>query len=245
MGLNRSTMTYKAKPSRDGPLTERMKQLTTKHRRFGLPRIHFLLHREGVVVAKSRTERVYNLLGLQLKKRRRKKSGPVVRVPFVTATLPNEIWSFDFISDYALTERRLKVLTIVDNCSKRCPGLLAEYSITSRMLIKFFNGLSKLPKKLRCDNGPEMTSREFMGWADQRGIQIEFIAPGKPIQNAYAESFNSRFRDECLNQETFIDLEDAKKKIEKWRRSYNYQRPHSALGMKTPIEFEAGLKNKT
>jgi len=89
-----------------------------------------------------------------------------------------------------------------------------------------------------------VTSREFMGWADGRGIAIEYIEPGKPIQNAFAESFNSRFRDECLNQETFIDLENAKKKIEKWRRSYNYQRPHSALGMKTPIQFEEGLKNK-
>jgi len=244
LGLNRSTLNYKTKPSRDGPLRERMKQLATKHRRFGLPRIHFLLRREGSVMAKSRTERIYRLLGLQLKKRRRKKYGPVVRVPFETAALPNEIWSFDFISDYVLTERRLKVLTIVDNCSKRCPGLLAEYSITSKILITFFNGLAKLPKKLRCDNGPEMTSREFMGWADGRGIAIEYIEPGKPIQNAFAESFNSRFRDECLNQETFIDLENAKKKIEKWRRSYNYQRPHSALGMKTPIQFEEGLKNK-
>jgi putative transposase len=198
-----------------------------------------------VGVAKRRTERAYSLLGLQLKRVSRKNYGPVACVSFVTATQPNEIWSFDFISGYALVERRLKVLTIVVNCLKHCPGLLAEYSITSRMLIQFFNGLSRLPKKLRCDNGPEMTSREFMGWEDQRGIQVEFIAPGKPIQNVYAESFNSRFRDECLNQETFIGLEDAKKKIEKRKRSYNSQTPHSVLGMKTPIEFVQGLKKKT
>lgn len=244
LGLNRSTLTYNAKPSRDGPLAARMKQLAAKHRRFGLPRLHFLLHREGYVRARSRTARVYALLGLQLKKRRRKKLVPVVRVPFVKAVKPYEIWSFDFVHDYVQTDRRLKCLTIVDDCSKRNPGLLAEYSITSKKMTDFFDSLPRLPKKFRCDNGPEMTSREFMDWADRRGIEIEYIEPGKPIQNAYVESFNSRFRDECLNEEIFLDLEDAKKKIEKWRRSYNYQRPHSALGMKTPIQFEEGFKNK-
>ena len=193
LGLNRSTLTYNVKPSRDGPLCIRMKQLATKHRRFGLPRIHFLLRREGSVRARSRTERVYAHLGLQLKKRRRKKFGPVVRVPFIKAVCPNEIWSFDFVHDYVLTDRRLKVLTIVDDCSKRCPGLLSDYSITSKKMITFFGSLPRLPKKLRCDNGPEMTSREFMGWAAQRGIEIEYIGPGKPIQNAYVYSFNSRF----------------------------------------------------
>ena len=238
LGLNRSTLFYCPRPSRDGPLEERIKELASKHRRFGLPRIHFLLRKEGAVKAKSRSERVYRRLGLQLKKRGRKKLLPVVRVPFEKAAQPNEIWSFDFVHDYAATERKLKVLTIVDDCSKKSPGLLVDYSIPSGAMIAFFESLPTLPSRFRCDNGPEMASREFMEWAQDRGIEIEYIEPGKPIQNAYIESFNSRFRDECLNEEVFIDLEDAKKKIERWRREYNQSRPHSALGMKTPNEYE-------
>lgn len=239
LGQNRSTAYYKPRPSKDGPLEVRMKELATKHRRFGLPRIHYFLKREGLVKAKSRTERVYRLLGLQLKKRRgRKKLGPVVRVPFEKTSGPNDIWSFDFMSDNTESKRKLRVLTIVDDCSKKSPGLLAEYSIPSRSMIAFFETFPNLPNRFRCDNGPEMTSREFLQWAHERGIAIEYIDPGKPNQNAYVESFNSRLRDECLNEEVFLDLEDAKKKIEKWRREYNQNRPHSALGMKTPNQFE-------
>lgn len=221
-----------------------MKGLATAHRRFGLPRIHYLLHREGHVRSKSRTERVYRKLGLQIKNRRRKKMAAVTRTPFKKAVGPNEIWSFDFVSDRAETGRNLKSLTIVDDCSKRSPGILTAYSITSKDVTDFMDSLKRLPKKLRCDNGPEMTSRHFLGWAHERGIQIEFIQPGKPIQNAYIESFNSRFRDECLNEEIFLDLEDAKSKIEKWRRYYNEKRPHTAIEFKTPEQFEEEFEDK-
>lgn len=231
-------MTYKQRASRDESLELRMKELSTKHRRFGLPRLHFLLKREGLVVSKHRTERVYKKLRLQIKNRRRIKQMAVTRVPHKKATSPNEIWSFDFVSDRFESNRRLKCLTIVDDCSKKTPGLLAEYSITSRVMINFFESFPKLPKKLRCDNGPEMSSREFMDWAYQRNIAIEYIQPGKPVQNAFIESFNSRFRDECLNEELFHDLADAKKKIERWRKYYNEERPHSSIGMKTPEDFE-------
>jgi putative transposase len=243
LGLNRSTITYKPRASKDEPLEARMKFLSTKHRRFGLPRIHFLLHREGLVVSKHRTERVYRKLGLQIKNRRRIKQMAVTRVPHNKATTPNEIWSFDFVFDRFESDRSLKCLTIVDDCTKKSPGLLAEYSIPAREMIKFFESFQKLPKKLRCDNGPEMSSREFMDWAYKNKIAIEYIQPGKPIQNAFVESFNSRFRDECLNEELFHDLKDAKKKIEKWRRYYNEKRPHSSLGMKTPSAFEKEFKN--
>lgn len=216
-----------------------MKQLASKHRRWGLRTLHNLMWREGLVAkSKSKSERIYKKLRLQIKTRRRQKLPKVVRVPFEKASRPNEIWSFDFIHDYFETNRRLKCLTIVDDCSKRSPGLLPAYSITSKDLTEFFDSLPNLPVKLRCDNGPEMSSREFMDWAMRRNIEIEFIEPGKPIQNAFIESFNSRFRHECLNGELFFDLEDARKKIEHWRRIYNEKRPHSSLGMKTPEEFE-------
>ena len=220
-----------------------MKELAAKHRRFGLPRIQFLLKKEKLVINKKRTERIYSMLGLQLKKRRRQKLMAVTRVPHNKATKPNEIWSFDFVFDRFENNRSLKTLTIVDDCSKRSPGLLANFSITSQDMIDFFSSFSKFPKKLRCDNGPEMSSRKFMDWAFNNNIAIEYIQPGKPIQNAFIESFNSRFRDECLNEHLFHDLKDARKKIEKWRREYNEERPHSSLGMKTPVDFEKEFKD--
>ena len=238
LGLNRSTLTYKPRESRDEALEVRMKFFSTKHKRFGLPRLHFLLKREGLVISKHRTERVYKKLSLQIKNRRRIKQMAVTRVPHKKATTPNEVWSFDFVFDRFESNRSLKCLTIVDDCTKISPGLLTAYSIPSRDMISFFETLPMLPKKLRCDNGPEMSSREFMSWAYKKNIAIEYIQPGKPIQNAFIESFNSRFRDECLNEELFHDLADAKKKIEKWRRYYNEERPHSSIGMKTPVDFE-------
>ena len=162
----------------------------------------------------------------------------VTRIPFKKATEPNEIWSFDFVSDRTESKRKLKTLSIVDDCSKKSPGLLVEYSITSKGVTDFFDSLPYLPSKLRADNGPEMKSEHFLDWAHKRGISIEYIEPGKPIQNAYIESFNGRFRDECLNEEIFLDLADAKKKIEKWRRYYNEKRPHTSLDFKTPKQFE-------
>jgi putative transposase len=238
LSLNRSTLTYEPRKSRDVDLERRMKELSTKHRRYGLPRLHFLLRREGLVISKHRTARVYSKLRLQIKNRKRIKQLPVTRVPHNKATTPNEIWSFDFVFDRFENNRSLKCLTIVDDCTKKTPGLLVEHSITSKMMIDFFNMQAHLPKKLRCDNGPEMSSREFMNWAYKQNIAIEYIQPGKPVQNAFIESFNSRFRDECLNEELFHDLNDAKKKIEKWRRFYNEERPHSSIGMKTPSAFE-------
>lgn len=242
LGLHRSTFRYTPRPRDDSKLLERMRYFAAKHRRFGLPRLYFLLHKEGLVKSKSRAERVYRSQGLQLSKRKRKKMIPVTRVRFNAAKIPNEIWSFDFVHDRTEAAKKLKCLTIVDDCSKKSPGVLAEYSITSRAVIKYFEGLDNLPQKLRCDNGPEMTSREFLNWAHKRKIEIEYIQPGKPIQNAFVESFNSRFRDECLNEEIFLDLEDAKNKIEKWRRYYNEKRPHSAIGNKTPMQFENEFK---
>lgn len=238
LGIARTTMAYKNR-DKDEALEIRMKQLASKHRRWGLLKIHNLLWREKLVAkSKSKCERIYKKLRLQIKTRRRQKLPRVVRVPFEKATKPNEIWSFDFIHDYFETNRKLKCLTIVDDCSKRSPGLYPAYSITAKDLTEFFDSLPKLPLKLRCDNGPEMSSREFMDWATRRNIELEFIEPGKPIQNAYVESFNSRFRHECLNEELFFDLEDARRKIERWRRVYNEKRPHGSLGMKTPKEFE-------
>jgi putative transposase len=243
LGLSRSTLRYQPRPDTDGNLETEMKTLVSKHRRFGLPRIFYLLNRMGLVRSKSRTERIYRKLGLQLKNRRRKKMLKVARVRFEKAEGANEIWSFDFVSDRTESDRKLKCLTIVDDCSKRNPGILVSYSITSEDVTNYFDSMPVLPARLRCDNGPEMTSRHFLSWCHRREIEVEYIEPGKPIQNAFVESFNSRFRDECLNEEIFLDLADAKKKIEKWRVYYNEVRPHTAIGYKTPKQYEEELKN--
>jgi putative transposase len=245
LGIARTTLSYKPRLKNDEAIEVRMKQLAAKHRRWGLRTLHNLMWREGLVAkSKSKSERIYKKLRLQIKTRRRQKLPKVVRVPFAPAKKPNEIWSFDFIFDYFETNRKLKCLTIVDDCSKKSPGLLPAYSITAKDMLDFFDRLPSLPSKLRCDNGPEMSSREFMDWASRNNIEIEFIEPGKPIQNAFIESFNSRFRHECLNEELFMDLEDARRKIERWRRLYNEKRPHSSLGMKTPMEFEEEFEKR-
>ena len=141
LGLSRSTKRYKPHPRDEEALARRMKELAGRHRRFGLPRLHYLLKREGLVQSKDRTERVYRKLGLQLSKRRRKKMISVTRVPFEKAQRPNEIWSFDFVSDRTESDRRLRFLTIVDDCTKKNPGIFAAYSITSRDLIGYFDSL--------------------------------------------------------------------------------------------------------
>jgi putative transposase len=245
LGLNWSTFMFKPKGLDDGLLEEKMRAVVTKHRRFGLPRVHYMLSRDGHVKNEKRTKRVYKKLGLQLyKRKRRKKMGAVVRVPKAQAKHLNDIWSFDFVFDRTDTGRKIKCLTIVDDLSKRSPGMLASDSITSIDLINFFEKIDSLPTRLRCDNGPEMTSTSFLDWAYHRGIEIEYIEPGKPVQNAYIESFNSRLREECLNEHAFKSLEHAQKKIEAWRKYYNSERPHSALNMLTPIEFEKDWKSK-
>ena len=242
MGLHLSTMFYKPKDRDEEPIKRRLEELVTKHRKFGRPRLHYFLRREGLVVNEKRTRRIYNAMGMQLgKRRRRRKYVAVTRVPRPKPTHPNEIWSFDFMFDRTEDGRRLKILTIVDDLTKKSPGLLVGRSITSRDLINFFESLPVRPQRLRCDNGPEMSSEEFLGWAHPK-IDLEFIEPGKPNQNAYIESFNSRLREEHLNEELFEDLEDAKRKIERWRRYYNEERPHTSLDFKTPKEFEDELE---
>jgi putative transposase len=235
-------MFYKPKDRNDEPIKKRLTELVTRHRKFGRPRLHYFLKREGLVVNEKRTRRIYQAMGLQLgKRKRRRKYLAVVRVPKAKPTAANEVWSFDFMFDRTEDARRFKILTIVDDFTKISPGLLVDRSITARDLINFFESLPVRPKRLRCDNGPEMTSEEFLAWAHPK-TEIELIEPGKPNQNAFIESFNSRLREEHLNEELFHDLEDAKRKIEKWRRYYNEERPHTSLKFKTPKEFEDELQ---
>lgn len=237
LGLNRSTLDYEGKTQDDAVLKERMLALAAKHRRYGSPRLHWYLRKEGLVKNHKRTERIYALLGLQLKNRKKKKMGSVLRFPRPKASAPNEVWSMDFVSDRIESGRRFRTFNLVDDFTKESPGILVEHSISGGRITRFLDSLGSLPKRLRCDNGPEFQSKALLEWAYLRGVEVEFIDPGKPIQNAYIESFNGRFRDECLNDHAFMTIEHARSIIERWRKEYNEERPHSGIGMKTPKQF--------
>jgi putative transposase len=239
LSLNRSTYDYKAiaEAEEDIKLRSRMKELACEHRRYGLPRIHYFLHRERLVINVKRTRRIYCEEKLQLKHRKRKKRGSIVRIELPKATTPQEVYSMDFVHDNLETGRRIRTLNIVDDFTKECIGILVDKSISGEKVSSYLEFLDRKPKRIRVDNGTEFTSCAFMDWAYKNDVQIEFIPPGKPTKNAYIESFNSRLRDECLNEHVFLDLEDARIKIEQWRQQYNEKRPHSTLGMKTPKEF--------
>jgi len=180
---------------------------------------------------------VYKDLGLQIGRRKRKKLGSYPRLPATRASASNEVWAIDFMFDYVESGRRLKVFTIVDEFSKWSPGLLVDHSIKGNDVVGYLDHLAggKYPKVIRVDQGTEFTSRAMLDWSYRHGIQLEFTRVRKP--NQVVESFNSRVRDECLNEHVFFSLADARAKIDEWHWSYNNFNPHSALGMKTPAEF--------
>lgn len=240
VGLSSGSLYYRPKDLGDGPIESRMKELAERFRRYGRPRIHVLLKREGLVQNPKRTARIYRKIRLQLGNRKRKKMSNVVRIPRPKASRPNEVWSMDFVFDVLLSGRRIKTWPVVDDFTKRCVSIVVARGITGQDWVDHFESLPVLPKRIRSDNGPEFQSRALLDWIGSKNgaIEHEFIHPGKPIQNAYIESFKSRIRDECLNENVFVDIEDARRKIGTWLDEYHSIRPHSSLGMRTPEEFE-------
>jgi putative transposase len=242
--LHRSTFAYQPLRRDDETLCERMKEFALKYRRFGRPRIHDQLRKAGFKINHKKTARLYRKLALQLKHRKGKKRVNVIRLPRPKPTLPNEVWSIDFVHDRMENGRRLKILTTVDDFSKETPGLLVDTAISGDYLVRWFNTRKSLPKRIRCDNGPEFWSKAFLTWAEQKQIEVDFIDPGKPNQNAFIESFNARLRDECLNENLFFDPEHARRILSEYERFYNQERPHSSLGFKTPKAFGEEFKTK-
>jgi len=202
-----------------------------------------LLRREGFTDNHKRIERVYREEGLQVKKRKRKRTCRSTRTRQIDVPdQPNQRWSMDFVHDGLADGRRLRCLTIIDDYSRECPHLEVATSISGERVARVLDYLAwsrGLPEEIVVDNGPEFASLAMDRWAYQNGVSLHFIEPGKPNQNAFIESFNRSFRDECLNDNWFINLADATRKIEKWRLEYNRFRPHSSLGDQTPAEFVA------
>lgn len=237
LGLPITTLYYKPKENGDQPIVSRLSELATEHRRFGHPRLFVLLKREISDLNHKRSRRIYQKLKLQIGRRKRKKLGSCPRLPATQAMGPNQIWAIDFMFDYTESGRRLKILTIVDEFAKLSPGVLVAQSIRGIDVVEYLDHLAgeKYPQIIRVDQGTEFTSRAMLDWAYRHGIQLEFTKVRKP--NQIVESFNSRVRDECLNEHVFFSLEDAREKIDTWHWRYNNINPHSALGMKSPIEF--------
>ena len=241
VGMTRAGYDYQpVVADRDEKLRERMRELAHQRRRFGCPRIHLLLQREGLVVNHKRTERIYREEGLSLRKRKRKKTAAMTRVILPAAERPNERWSMDFATDSIVTGRRFRALAIVDDYSRECPAIEVDTSLGGRRVVQVLERLAEsrgLPEVITLDNGPEFTGKALDEWAYSRGVKLNFIRPGKPIENAYAESFIGRLRDECLNENWFLSLEDARGIIESWRIDYNDGRPHSSLRGLSPREY--------
>ena len=247
VGLSRSRWHYQPRrPIADAPIRTRLKELATQRPRFGYKRLHVLLRREGVVVNLKRVYRLYREERLLVRPHRSRKRTAEPRVALPAAVAPNERWGMDFIHDACVSGRRFRCLTMVDEFTRECPRIDVDTSLPAVRVIAALEQLATvrgLPKSIIVDNGPEFISRALDIWAYRHGIQLVFIRPGKPVENAYIESFHSRFRDECLSTHWFLDLADARFQIEQFRRDYNELRPHSSLGNRTPDEFTRTLKS--
>ena len=223
-----------------------MRELAGERKRFGSPRLHIMLKREGLVINHKRTERIYSEEGLALRKKRRRKGAARARETVPSPVRPNQRWSMDFVSDSTVTGRRFRALVIVDDYSRECPAIEVDTSLGGARVVGVLERLADtrgLPEVITVDNGPEFAGKAMDEWAYRRGIKLSFIRPGKPVENAFAESFNGRLRDECLNTNWFMNLRDAREIVETWRQDYNDVRPHSSLKGKTPKEF--GLYRRT
>ena len=245
VGIYRSTLRYEAQQTVETQaLSARIVELAQERRRFGYRRIHALLRREGHPVNHKRVYRLYSAANLAVKRRKRRKG---VMVPHEPLTLPNqrnEVWSMDFVMDALANGRRIKILTVVDDCTKEAIDLVADFGISGHYVTRILDQAARFrgyPRAIRTDQGPEFTGRALDQWAYQRGVQLKLIQPGKPTQNAFIESFNGKFRDECLNVHWFSTLDDARVKIEAWRQEYNESRPHKALNQLSPLEYVATL----
>ena len=241
IGLSRTSFHYRpaVKPDEE-VIRKRLRELAQTRRRFGCPRLHVMLKREGFVINHKRTERIYRQEGLILRIRRRKKMSCFLRTDIPKPDYPNHIWSMDFMRDSLANGRAIKILAVVDEYTRKCFRIEVDTSINGVRVTRVLDRISQvegLPEIIIIDNGPEFIGKALDAWAYQRGVKLAFIRPGKPVENAYIESFNGRFRDECLNENWFLTLEYARGIIEKWRIDYNNERPHSSLGYLTPEEF--------
>lgn len=247
MGISRSLYRYRSRRADSAPLRARIEEIAAVKRRYGYRRVYLRLRREGWEVNRKRVYRLYREAGLAVRRRKRKRIGLFERKPLPKPTAANVNWSMDFVADGLIGGRRLRCLTIVDDCTRECLAIEVDTSLTGLRVQSVLDRLSEmrgLPQSITVDNGPEFDSQVLDKWAYRSGVQLSFIRPGKPNENAYIESFNGKFRDECLNEHWFISMAHARGVIEAWRIEYNTERPHSSLANMTPEEFADWLQAK-
>lgn len=249
MSVARSTLGYESRLlAKDAPVKQAMRRLAGEYPRFGYRRIHVFLGREGKIMSPDRTYRIWRQEGLQVPRKRPRRRVASTRPRPQAPTMLNHVWSYDFVFDGCANGQQLKCLTVVDEFSRESLAIDVAGSIRSRRVIDVLSQLISVrgaPRFLRSDNGPEFVSNALLRWAHGEGIDMAIIEPGKPWQNGCAESFNGKFRDECLSLEWFRSRAEAKVVIEVWRQHYNEVRPHSSLGYLTPNEFKAGCSTTT
>jgi len=239
VGLNRSSMNYRPRRPDDSLLRQRLRELAAERRRFGYRRLGWLLEREGHVMNRKKLYRLYREEKLMVRRRRGRKRALGTRAPMTLPGAINQRWSLDFVADALSDGRRFRILCVVDDFSRECLATVVDTSLGGVRVVRELDRLTAeraLPRMVVSDNGTELTSCAVLRWATGR-LEWHYIEPGKPVQNAFVESFNSRLRDECLNEHVFLTLAEARETIEAWRYDYNHLRPHSSLGALTPIEF--------
>ncbi len=235
----RSTQRYAAKPKLDNGLPKRIAELAAARPRFGYRRLTILLKREGVSVWHGRVHRIVKELRLQVPRRKRKRFARSKPAPS-DINGPNQRWGMDFVSDSLADGRSFRALAIVDHYTRECPVIEVDLSLPGTRVLRALEQLAEergLPAGIRVDHGPEFVCDAVRKWCERKKVQLDYIEPGKPMQNGHVESFNGKFRDECLNTHWFKTLRQARNIVETWRTDYNEVRPHSALGYATPKEF--------
>ena len=245
--MARSSYRYRSQAADQAALRLRLRDLAAARVRYGYRRLHILLRREGWRVNHKRIYRLYREEGLGIRVKRRRKLASAPRVLPPPATKPLERWSLDFLSDSLVDGRRFRVLTVVDNVSRVSPAIAVGVSLTGGRVVQFLEGLRAavgVPQRIAVDNGPEFVSKALDAWAYRNGVRLEFSRPGKPTDNAFAESFNGHFRAECLDCRWFASPEEARQAIEAWRVEYNTERPHRALGQETPAAWAAARERR-
>ena len=242
MDVDRSMVRYRSTRPDDGVIRERLRALSAERRRFGYRRLHIMLSREGIHMNQKKLRRLYREERLQVRRRGGRKRALGTRAPMVLPQGPNERWSLDFVSDALADSRRFRILCIVDDFTRECLGLVADTSLSGTRVARELDAIIARrgkPQTVVSDNGTELTSMAILKWSQDSKVNWHYIAPGKPTQNAFVESFNGRLRDECLNETLFSSLSHARAVLAAWRHDYNHHRPHSAHGGRTPAEIAA------
>lgn len=251
IGFARSSCRHPAEEKPADEVLERLRTLAQERPRYGYRRLHVLLQRAGVTINHKRLWRLYRAEGLAVHRKRRKRAAMGRRVMLAPAENVNERWSMDFVGDSLADGRTFRTLNIVDDFTREAPAIIVDQSLPGERVVRELDalvGARGTPGMIVMDNGPEFAGKALDAWAYRRGVKLHFIRPGKPVENAYVESFNGKFRDECLNEHWFTSMAHARDVIEGWRKDYNEVRPHSSLGNETPAAFaraQAELRSPT